>query len=169
MLVARDGTWVRWVHLVGVVALVLAAYFLVPVASDPRGGVPLRVAGSVLVLSSLGVGVAAQLRLAAIDDDRRVGGLIAAVVAVPTVFALAFYALEVHQPHQLDDLRTRPDALYFSATTMLTVGYGDVHAVGRTARVLVLVLVQFDVVFVATAGGLLTSRVRRAAAVRLRD
>ena len=42
------------------------------------------------------------------------------------------------------------DALYFTIVTMATVGYGDVHAEGQVARALVIGLIVFDVVIVAS-------------------
>ena len=50
----------------------------------------------------------------------------------------------------LDGLHTRVDALYFTVVTMATVGYGDVHAEGQGARMLVIGLIIFDVVIVAS-------------------
>jgi voltage-gated potassium channel len=62
------------------------------------------------------------------------------------------------------DLHTRTDALYFTLSTLTTIGFGDVHAVGQVARVLVIVQMIFDVVFVAavaaTLRGHLSSRIR---------
>jgi voltage-gated potassium channel len=158
--------WTRGLRLIGVVGLILALYALVPVSRDPHGGLPLRVAVTVVLVAALTAGLLWQLRASVTDGDRRVDGLVAAIVTVLTVFALAFYVLQLRDPGQLAGLHTRLDSLYFSASTMLTVGYGDVHAVGQIARAVVLLQMVFDVVFVATAVTLLSSRVRRAAAAR---
>lgn len=158
----------RWLRMLALVTLLLGLYFLVPVNQDPSGGLPFRTAAALAVLVCLGAGVAAELRRSARDDTQRADGLVGAIVAVLTVFALGFFALEVHQPGQVAGLETRVDALYFSASTMLTIGYGDVHAVGQQARALVLAQMVFDVIFVATAAGLLSTRVRQAAADRAR-
>ena len=65
-------------------------------------------------------------------------------------FSLAFFLLESVSPGQIADLRTRTDALYFTLSTMATVGYGDVHAEGQAARALVSAVIAFDVVVVAS-------------------
>jgi hypothetical protein len=65
-------------------------------------------------------------------------------------FALTFYLLELASPGQFEDLHTRTDALYFTLTTMATVGYGDIHAKGQAARALVTAVIAFDVVVVAS-------------------
>src|SRR3954469_12319067 len=158
--------WTRALRLIGVVGLILALYAFVPVSGSPRGGLPLRVVVTAILLVALVAGLLWQLRLSAADGDRRVDGLVAAIVTVLTVFSMAFYVLEMRDPGEVAGLHTRLDALYFSASTMLTVGYGDVHAVGQTARAVVLLQMVFDVVFVATAVTLLSSRVRRAAEAR---
>ncbi|SDD60387.1 potassium channel family protein [Nocardioides lianchengensis] len=156
----------RWLRLLGVLGSILVLYLVAPVSADPPERVVVRAVIGVAALLGLTAGLVEQLRRAVRDDERRVEGLVAAIVTVLVVFAYAFYALEVHRPEQLDGLVTRLDALYFSASTMLTVGYGDVHATGQAARALVLLQMVFDVVFVASAAGLLTARVRRGAARR---
>jgi hypothetical protein len=64
------------------------------------------------------------------------------------VFALGFYALEEHSPEQIRGMNTRTDALYFTVSTLATVGFGDVHAVGQLARGLVILQLVFNVTFV---------------------
>ena len=63
--------------------------------------------------------------------------------------SLTFFLLDQVQPGQVEDLDTRTDALYFTLSTMATVGYGDVHAEGQLARALVCALIVFNVVVVA--------------------
>jgi voltage-gated potassium channel len=82
---------------------------------------------------------------------------------------LAFYVVEQHRPGEIVGLNSRLDSLYFTVSTLLTIGYGDVHAAGQLARALVLVQTVFDVVFVATAASLLSSRVRSAAQRRAQE
>jgi voltage-gated potassium channel len=80
-------------------------------------------------------------------------------------FASGYVVLSEH-PGQLVGLETKVDALYFTLTTLSTVGFGDVHAVGQVARVAVSAQVVFDLVFVAIAVRLLTSRASRRASQR---
>ncbi|MEI7056665.1 potassium channel family protein [Nocardioides sp. CCNWLW239] len=145
--------------LVGVVVLLVAFYFVVPVSADPRGGMVLRVGGSVVAVCLLAVVLGRQLVRHARDLDRHVDGLVASIVLVLVLFALAYYALQLHSPGQMEGVRTRLDALYFSAATMLTIGYGDAHPAGQAARGLALVQMVFDVVYVAAAVRLLSARV----------
>lgn len=162
--------WMRWTRAIGAVVLAVGLYFLVPVDDQASGGPVLRALLAVVVLATLAAAVLAQVRFSAREADRRVDGLVLAIVGVWLVFAFGFYLLSVHGTDQVQGLETRLDGLYFTATTMLTIGYGDVHATGQVARALVLVQIFFNVVFVAAAVSLLTMRVRdRATGSRRRD
>ena len=72
------------------------------------------------------------------------------IVLLAMAFSLAFFLLELVSPGQIADLHTRTDALYFTLSTMATVGYGDVHAEGQVARALVSAVIAFDIVVVAS-------------------
>lgn len=79
----------------------------------------------------------------------------------PRIFSLGYYLLAVQQPEQFSGLSTRLDALYFSMTTMSTVGYGDIHAQGQLARLLVTVQLVFNLVFVASLVSLIQDQIRQ--------
>ena len=59
------------------------------------------------------------------------------VFVVVPLFALGYYALEQGDAGQFAEMATKTDALYFTMSTLGTVGFGDVHATGQLARVLV--------------------------------
>jgi voltage-gated potassium channel len=140
--------------------VVAILYFVVPVREDPAGGMVLRAAVTALLLAGLAAIVVIEVRHAIVDPEETVDGLVTALALVWVVFALAFYVLHLHRPSEIAGLETRVDALYFAVSTMLTVGYGDIHATGQVARGLVLVQMVFDVAFVATAGAVLNARFR---------
>jgi voltage-gated potassium channel len=157
----------RWVRLALGLGLLAAIYVLVPVHAQATGTVLFRAFGALSLLVALAVGMVRQLRLASFDGDRHIDGLVMAIATATLTFALAFYVLDVRDPQEIAGLETRLDAVYFTASTMLTIGYGDVHATGQGARALVLLQMIFNVVFVAAAAGLLTSRVRQVASARV--
>lgn len=64
--------------------------------------------------------------------------------------SLAFFLVDQARPREVIGLETRIDALYFTLSTMTTVGFGDVHAEGQIARTMVCVLIVFNVVVVAS-------------------
>jgi voltage-gated potassium channel Kch len=148
-------------------ALVVGLYFVVPVGFEQQRSDFVRLLISAVVLIALTAIVIWQVRVQIMNPDRHIDGLLLALVVGVLGFALTFYVLELRDPGQIAELETRVDALYFTMSTLLTVGYGDVHAVGQTARVLVLIQMIYDVVVIAGAAGLITRRMRRAAASRV--
>ena len=129
-----------------------AAYFAFPVDWDSStvsvaAGLTVTAAGLALLVRVL------VLELAHLRAG--VAGLPVPVLATILVvlvmsFSLSFYLLEVLSPGQFTGLVTRVDALYFTLSTMTTVGYGDVHAEGQLARTLVCGLIVFNIAVVAT-------------------
>jgi voltage-gated potassium channel len=158
--------WRRWTHLGLILAALVLVYFVVPVSTEVRGTTVLRGLAAMLVVVLLVAGVVRQLRLHLDDTDRRVDGLIVSITVVMTVFSFCFFTVEQRDAAQFAGLETRLDALYFTAATAATVGFGDVHAVGQFARALVLVQMAFNVVFIGTAVALLSSRIRAVADAR---
>lgn len=161
--------WKRWLWLTALVLLMFFLYFAVPVTLAPHRENLIRVLVSLLSIAGLAVGIVWQLRRHLDDASKRVDGLVLSIVLVVIVFAHSFYVLNQNDPSQIAGLRTRLDALYFAMTTLTTVGTGDIHAAGQTARALVLVQMVFNVVFVATIASLLSTRVRQAVETRAQD
>lgn len=158
----------RWLRLLLLCGTLVVLYFVVPASPHlPSDAVIARLLVSLATIALLAALVVRQLRLQ-IDEgmDRRIDGLVVSVVGVVVGFALGFYILSERDPSQVVGLETRLDALYFTMTTLTTVGYGDIYASGQTARALVLVQMIFNVVFVAAAATLLSSRIREAARER---
>lgn len=98
-------------------------------------------------------------------QSRRLGGVLSLVAIATCFFALTYYLIEVNAPQQFDGLATRTDALYYAVVTLGTVGYGDIHAVGQTARVATMVQVVFNLVVIgallAVSSSLLAERFSR--------
>jgi voltage-gated potassium channel len=152
----------RWVKLMAGTAGCLVAYFAAPVGGPVlSGSVAVAVALTVVGTIALGWSIYGQVRRYMLSGTTlTVDGLILTLVLVIVFFALALYLLEATDPGQIAGLHTRVDALYFTMATATTVGYGDVHAVGQLARVVVIVQLAFNVVFVAAVVALLSSRMR---------
>jgi hypothetical protein len=143
----------------------LLIYFLVPYDADRAPvGVVFGVAASLVGIAADAVAVA---RLAFGDHERlKAVHLVLAIEAVVMTFSFAYYLLATSGTDEFAGLRTRLDALYFSFTTTTTVGFGDIHATGQTARALVTLQLAFNLVFVAGVAGLLRDRVATARPAR---
>ncbi|MGH8827253.1 MAG: ion channel [Jiangellaceae bacterium] len=75
-------------------------------------------------------------------------------------FAAVYYGLSLTSGH-LNGVATKIDALYFSATIVTTVGFGDITAVGQVARVIVTTHMIFDLVYIGVAIRMLSRLVER--------
>ncbi|HEX6419709.1 MAG TPA: potassium channel family protein [Acidimicrobiales bacterium] len=153
-----------------VLVSVLVVYYAVPVGSLPSGGgiVASAVAllAGVAALAWLSVRQARRLNHAPAGGAVRLDSLIFLVYLVVPIFALGFFALERADPDQFADLETKTDALYFTVSTLATVGFGDVHATGQVARALVALQITFNLVVVASLASLLTTHLRERVAAR---
>ncbi|MEU5720208.1 potassium channel family protein [Micromonospora sp. NPDC047738] len=145
--------------------LLVAAYFLVPVAPDPNAArLTLRAVGTLLVVGVVAALVTRQVRRqltapAGSTPARSLANLVVGLVAGLLVFALADYIIANNAPHQFSGLSTRVDALYFALTTLTTIGYGDVHAQGQVARVVVCVQMLFSIGVIATGASIVVRQV----------
>lgn len=153
-----------------VLVSVLVVYYAAPVGSRPSGGgialSAVALLAGVTVLARLSVRQVRRLSEAPAGGAVRLDTLIYLVYVVVPTFALGFFALERADPDQFADLRTKTDALYFTLTTLATVGFGDVHATGQLARALVSLQIVFNLVVVAGLASLLTTFLRERAEVR---
>lgn len=152
---------------VGTVLSALLFYYFVPVGLELPGFWPTRVVTLVAFVAGVaGLCWLAYRRigqfLAATDDTgRRVDGLLLLITLVVLFFALFYYLLELRQPGQFAELRTRNDALYYTVATLGTVGFGDVHPVGQAARVATTVQMAFDLVVIGTLLAVTTTGITR--------
>jgi voltage-gated potassium channel len=147
------SSWSRWWArpfwtLIGL----LAAYYAIPVRV---GDSMISIAVS-LTVTAAGLGLVATMMVKELAHLRRgeatrsARALAMLLVLLVMSFSLAFFLLDLAEPDQIVDLHTRTDALYFTLSTMATVGYGDIHAEGQVARGMVCGLIVFNVVVVST-------------------
>jgi voltage-gated potassium channel len=150
-------SWAR--PILGVVGL-LVAYYAFPVDLGASVfpvvlGMGLTVAGLVL----LGTMLVQELQQVLRGQDGRSSRVLSMMLVLLVMsFSLAFFLLNLLWPHQVAGLETRTDALYFTLSTMTTVGFGDVHAQGQVARALVCGLIVFNIVVVASLVRVQTTR-----------
>lgn len=89
--------------------------------------------------------------------------LIMAAMVLETVILFAVTYLEVSElPDQITGMNTALDAVYFTMTTLLTIGFGDIAAEGQLARAVVLTQMLFTILVLSSSVRLLTSLIRSA-------
>ena len=161
--------WRRWLRLGVGLALLALVYFLAPRPVALGRSELTRLVLAAVVMVVLTLLVVWQVRLQLTDESRQVDGLLFVNALSIVVFALAFYTIASRSPGQIPGLETKLDALYFTLSTLLTIGYGDIHAAGQFARGFVVVQMVFNVAIIATAAAALNRRVREKALERARE
>ena len=137
--------------------LVVALFYLIPIEPGVTG-TQLAVRSLATLLAGLMVTwlIVRQIRRRIVTPEGSLVGLMIALVVGVVFFALADYVTALSGSDQFADLRTKTDAMYFTLATLTTVGYGDVHATGQIARVVVSAQLLFNVVVIATGASMLT-------------
>ncbi|MFC1434745.1 potassium channel family protein [Streptacidiphilus sp. N1-3] len=162
------GQWV-WLPVLGGVALLLAGYFTLPLEIFGPHRPALSWVVFLCALALLAALLLRQVRLVLAESDRgRPGVVIVLLICLSlVVFATAYLGLS--RDGQFSGLDTRTDALYFTVVTLATIGYGDIHPSGQEARLVVVVQIAYNFVFLAAGASALTRRVRGRAATRIRS
>lgn len=145
------------------VALIIIGYYLLPLREE-LGSVVLwlRALAGLAVLAVVAWWVIREVRreMHATAIEVRVDNLLITVVVGVTAFAAADLVVARADPGQFVGLETKTDALYFALTTLTTVGFGDVHAEGQLARLLVIAQLLFNVVVLTAAFRVLAAAAR---------
>lgn len=137
--------------LLGTVAFALF-YFLLPMNRHELGAGPpllravLLLAALALVTLVLSVQVRRSLRPERLPLEV-LAPLLGAVNLVVVFFSLIYYG----NAGDFAGLETKLDALYFTVTTLCTVGYGDITPLGPGVRAVVTIQMIFDLIIVTTA------------------
>ncbi len=140
---------------------VLLVFFAVPVRVSGPGEMGLAV---LVTLAGVGViSVVIAQEVGAVSGRREPGSLrlihvVLLLEIAVLAFALTYYSIAEHRPDEFHGMHTRLDALYFTVTTTTTVGFGDINAAGQLSRALVVVQIAFNVVFLAAASRLVSSK-----------
>jgi voltage-gated potassium channel len=147
--------------------LVLVVYFAVPVKRlGTDWSAVASVVGLLLGIVLLAWLITGQVRRhmrADADHAVRIQSLLMLLYLAVLLFALGYFVLARSTDDQFAGLETRVDALYFTMTTLATVGFGDVHASGQLARALVIAQLAFNLVFIGALVSVLSSRLRQRA------
>ncbi|SNQ50709.1 Ion transport 2 domain protein [Frankia canadensis] len=154
---SRASTGRRVAAALATLAAVLVVYYCLPLRHAPGGfALGLRIFGLVAGLALLGWLFVRQVAAGRRETSARSRSawLFAGICVTVVLFATTYYSL-AYYGQEMAGIRTRTDALYFTVTVLTTVGFGDIRAVGQTARVVVTLQMGFDVLFVATAGSVL--------------
>lgn len=125
-----------------VLTVLLLGYFTVPVggfnAENPAAAWVrlVTVVGVFLVVLGLEVRVVLSAR---VPQARAVAAVVESVLLFVCLFALLHLSMSTTDPASFNEPLDRVDALYFTASTFATVGFGDIAPVTQVARAVVTV------------------------------
>lgn len=151
---------------VGALVVMGLVYAWVPIEGLQGRGVAL---GGLFVLIVFGVNLAWQLhRISKSRYPLAEGGLAVASVAVVSVlaWALVYLSLSDGSPNAFNVELDKVSAYYFAVTVLGTVGFGDIHAVTRSAMLLVSAQILTNLLIVTAALRLVFAAGQRVASAR---
>lgn len=143
-----------------IVAVLVAAYYLVPIERGSTVGTVMT------VVIGIGITVISVVwQIAAVDRSsypqlRAVEAVATTAALVAVIFASTYLNMSRHDPTAFTEQFDRTGALYFTMTTLTTLGYGDIAARSNPARIAVMLQMVVNVVVVGAAVKLLAGTAR---------
>lgn len=145
---------------IGVIALVVAAYFLLPL--DHTFGFE-TVIGLILGVLALFAVVGWQVWKITRSDYPTIRAVEALALIIPLyvlLFATLYFLMNHANESTFGSPLSRVDAMYFSATVFTTVGFGDITAKTEAARVLVTIQMMLDLVIIGLVARLVINAIK---------
>jgi len=137
-------------RIAGVTAVLLALYAFVPIPVGRSGALAVLGMAAGLLLFLLATGW--QIRNIMGDEHPVLRAIEAVALALPIliiVFAFTYLTLSRADPASFSEHLDRVDAVYYTTSTLTTVGFGDITADSSGARVLVSIQMLFDLALIA--------------------
>jgi hypothetical protein len=151
------------------VAALVTAYFLLPFTRLSEGRLLAEFAGGVLlVIVVLTVQTVATLR-SRYPLLRSVEAMATSVPLFLVVFSTSHYLINEGNPSSYSEPMTRFDALYFTVSTFVTVGFGDITAVSVPARFATLVQMIGGLILLGVVARVLVAAARQRQEDRRRE
>ena len=142
------------------VAIMIVAFVVIPPGAVVRGDDALRVTIGVLMILAVIVWQVRAIYNDPVPEFRAGASLVLLSVLLVLVFAMTYCAIYVADPTSFSEPMTNSTSIYFTVTTLATVGYGDVHAVTQGARWVVTVQMIVNLTLVVALGRVLLAAAR---------
>lgn len=127
-------------------AVVLGVYWLLPVQDRPDGAWILRMVLSIVLVVAVIWWQVAAIRRSRRPLQRAIQGMTVSVAVFLVVFAAFYLTIQRIDPSAFGQPLDKVSAMYFTITTLVTVGYGDISPSGHLAQVVVSIQMVLDLV-----------------------
>ena len=136
-------------------AVLVLIYFTIPLSQLTEGGAALLLTAGLI---GVAVVLALQIRATITSSYPALQAVEALGLSVPLIlllFSATHYLLGVESPENYTERLSRLDALYFSVTMFATVGFGDIAPVSPLARVISMLQMLANLVFLGVVARVL--------------
>ncbi|HEU4839930.1 MAG TPA: potassium channel family protein [Ilumatobacteraceae bacterium] len=142
-------------------SLLVTAYYVLPIDTTKASGIAVRASIALLLIVVVLLWQIREIERSSMPMLRAVDALAVAVTLMVVLFAAAYVTMSALEPRSFNEQLGRTDALYFTMTTLATVGFGDIHAVTNGARIVVMIQMVFNVVVIGLGVKLISATARR--------
>ena len=139
----------EWFSSLGIIVLMIGIYFIAPLGHDDPLSLPAAAAVIFVAVLAMAFLIGGQVRQTFVDSTSvKLARLTVLLTLTILSFAVGYFTLERSAPGEIAGLETRLDSLYFTLVTLGTIGYGDIHPAGQTARAISCLQIVFNAVFI---------------------
>jgi hypothetical protein len=138
----------------------LGLYFWLPFDRASAADTALMVALALVVLVGVNLYELRAVAIAELPSLRAVEALAVSAVVLLVTFAATYLSMSGRDPAAFNEGLDHVDALYFTLTTLTTIGFGDIAPVSNSARIVVMVQMVVNVIVLGVFVKLVTSTVR---------
>jgi Ion channel len=160
---ARRRRLIFWAALrsVLVAAVLVVLYYVLPLDRPWDSDTAVRLLIGLLVFAGVVVWGIRSIAGSRYPGVRAVEALALILPFFLLLFASTYFEMERNSAASFTQPLTRTDALYFTVTVFTTVGFGDITAKSETARIVLIVQMLADLVFLGAVLRVLLGAVQR--------
>jgi hypothetical protein len=143
-----------------IVTLALVCYFLLPLRRDSDFTLAATTIVGVLAISALVVWQIGSVARSSRPSLRAVEAVVTTAALLAVVFASTYLGLSDQDPASFSEDLDHVGALYFTMTTLATIGYGDIVPTTNPARIVVMLQMVVNVAVLGVAVKVLAGTAR---------